>query len=308
MTDDQDKDQELEQYLDGDSKPSRAYAELDREMPPPDLDARILAAAEREVKVTGIDTQRSPPFKAFAWAAIVVLSFSLVLNIVFDEAVREPATEFDGILEEKRSLTAARDNGIAQNDSAPARQLPLKARRDQPADLPTDFDRAQPAQSAEEMREQEVMFASERKRESAAEARFLGEALMELSQDGRVAKVEQPVASAAVSVKPPPEVDESNREQVVQVLQDYSASSAKSADSAPREEPVQVQESPKRFTFYETLRSAEVVVERDPEVELAKILEAFDAERDDEAFLLLKEFRETYPDHPVTTVLAERGL
>ena len=84
MTDDQDK--ELEQYLEGDSKPSSAYAELGDETPPPELDARILAAAEREVKVTGIDAQRSPPFKAFAWAAIVVLSFSLVLNIVFDEA------------------------------------------------------------------------------------------------------------------------------------------------------------------------------------------------------------------------------
>ena len=88
----QDKeDKAIEDYLAGDSAESRRYAELGDEVPPPELDVKILASAEREVKVTGIDSRRAPPFKAFAWAAIVVVSFSLVLNIVFQQAVQDPA-------------------------------------------------------------------------------------------------------------------------------------------------------------------------------------------------------------------------
>ena len=92
----QDKqDKELEEYLDGGSAESRRYAELGDELPPPELDAKILAQAEQEVKVTGIDSRRAPPFKAFAWAAVFVVSFSLVLNIVFDQAVQDPVAEHD---------------------------------------------------------------------------------------------------------------------------------------------------------------------------------------------------------------------
>lgn len=37
-----------------------------------------------------LPTYRAPPFKAFAWAAIVVVSFSVVLNIVFQQAEQDP--------------------------------------------------------------------------------------------------------------------------------------------------------------------------------------------------------------------------
>ena len=302
MTDDQDK--ELEQYLEGDSKPSSAYAELGDETPPPELDARILAAAEREVKVTGIDAQRSPPFKAFAWAAIVVLSFSLVLNIVFDEAVREPLPEFDGFPEVQRSLPAGRENGSAQEDSQPARQVQLKARRDQPADLPTDSDRAQRAHNAEEIREQEVMFASERKRESVAEEQLGAKLLMDLSEDGRIEQLEEPEALAASSApvltampaKSQPEADDTVRAQVVQVLEDYSAQVGKSVPATESAD-LGIQEL-RRYS----------VATRGPNAELGEILTEFYANRDDKAFTLLSKFREAYPDHPVTIALVESGL
>lgn len=44
-------------------------------------------------------TYRAPPFKAFAWAAIVVVSFSVVLNILFQQAEQDPVarmTRMDG--------------------------------------------------------------------------------------------------------------------------------------------------------------------------------------------------------------------
>ena len=53
-------DTELERYLDGESGESRAYAELGDEIPPPELDARILVEAERAVKVTEFDSRRAP--------------------------------------------------------------------------------------------------------------------------------------------------------------------------------------------------------------------------------------------------------
>lgn len=46
-----------------------------------------------------LPTYRAPPFKAFAWAAIVVVSFSVVLNIVFQQAEQDPVarmTRMDG--------------------------------------------------------------------------------------------------------------------------------------------------------------------------------------------------------------------
>lgn len=80
-------DKEFQAYLDGDSAESRHYADLGAEEPPPEVDARILAEAERAVKVERPSDHRAPPFKSFAWAAVVVLSFSLVLNILFREPV-----------------------------------------------------------------------------------------------------------------------------------------------------------------------------------------------------------------------------
>ncbi len=86
------------------------------------------------------DTRRAPPFKAFAWAAIVVLSFSLVLNIVFDEAVRDPVAELDDLLGEQRPSDAfdvvleeaqspdARDNRQVKDDLKEARQKVIELR------------------------------------------------------------------------------------------------------------------------------------------------------------------------------------
>ena len=90
-----DDDRELDRYLEGGADASRRYAELGDELPPPELDAKILAEAERGAKVTPLNARRAPPFKAFAWAAIVVLSFSLVLNIVFQETVQDPARQLE---------------------------------------------------------------------------------------------------------------------------------------------------------------------------------------------------------------------
>jgi hypothetical protein len=285
MTDDQDK--ELEQYLEGDSKPSRAYAELGDETPPPELDARILAAAEREVKVTGIDAQRSPPFKAFAWAAIVVLSFSLVLNIVFDEAVREPVAEFNGILEQAQ--TPAVLDEVRKLEQMPAASAEAKVRRDQPVEFSTngDFDEGDLDASNDEVRARKELALSARKRESSVERQVLRR-MEVMPEERRLTATTRQLSQDALL-----------REQIVAVLEDYSAQLSTLALSS---------EAAARVDDSTTELDAESKVVGDPEAELANIIDAFNANRDDEAFAKLVEFREAWPGHAVTLALAERGL
>ena len=299
MTEDHDidkQDKELEQYLDGDTPPSRAYAELGEEMPPPELDAGILAAAEREVKVTGINAQRAPPFKAFAWAAIVVLSFSLVLNIIFDESVRDPIAELDGILKEERpsdafdvileeaQSPAELDNRQVKENLMQAQQAETKLRRDQPA-IAADQDHKE-------------IVVTTRKRESSEDVRRMRE-MRDAPQERRAAARTAPVALPATIRQSPR--DAFAREQIVQVLEDYSVRLSPQSMSAKAKAMESIDDSVAEL-------SADSTVADDPETEMREILEAFRARRDDEAFELLEAFRETWPDHPVATTLTERGL
>lgn len=89
------------------------------------------------------------------------------------------------------------------------------------------------------------------------------------------------------------------REQIVAVLEDYSAQLSTLALSS---------EAAARVDDSTTELDAESKVVGDPEAELANIIDAFNANRDDEAFAKLVEFREAWPGHPVTLALAERGL
>ncbi len=89
MTDSQ-EDREFEAFLAGDSGPEwvdRCVA-AGSEEPPPEVDARILAAARDAAKVQRLKFgPRGGWLKPVALAATVVLSFSVVLNLVIDAPV-----------------------------------------------------------------------------------------------------------------------------------------------------------------------------------------------------------------------------
>ena len=77
-------DSALDDYLAGESDVSRGYDALGAECPPPELDERILAEAERAAKVRPFPFARKtrwldPPI---AIAATLLLSFSLVMSII----------------------------------------------------------------------------------------------------------------------------------------------------------------------------------------------------------------------------------
>ncbi len=113
------EDQEFEEYLAGKSVLSDRYAQLDEELPSGDIDDRILGEAERAVKVTTLTPkagQRNWMVPA-ALAATVLLSFSLVMRIVTD-APRgiEPDALFD--LEQESGDDGASAEAKAQDQLA----------------------------------------------------------------------------------------------------------------------------------------------------------------------------------------------
>lgn len=87
-------DRELENYLAGDSPLSRRYRAASREVPPPELDAAVLAAAR--AAVVHAPRRRARWQLPLAAAATVVLGVSLVSQLRFDavpEAVRADRAE-----------------------------------------------------------------------------------------------------------------------------------------------------------------------------------------------------------------------
>ncbi len=278
-------DKALEVYLDGGSAESRRYAELGDELPPPELDARILAEAEREVKVTRLDSRRAPPFKAFAWAAIVVLSFSLVLNIVFQQAVQDPVAELEGM---------ARRADAPVPSSAPAEskmsEIVVEARKTDSADAIAP------------------MAAEERLRESPGRVAAQEFRAMEQTEAGGVGSTDAPASrqllakqATGLAAAPEPAAD----------LDDFAIANLARDRKLDRPDAIRVIED--YLGYPEDDETAvperrELLQEGDSAVELQRVLELFETGREDDALAALAEFRSQYPDHPVSAELQERGL
>jgi len=86
---DQNQDKEFEAFLAGESELADRYTEMGQEEPPPALDAQILAEAHNAAKVHRVEFgPRGGWLKPIALAATVLLSLSLVMNIIVDTPVR----------------------------------------------------------------------------------------------------------------------------------------------------------------------------------------------------------------------------
>jgi hypothetical protein len=279
----QDKeDKTLEQYLDGGSAESKRYAELGDELPPPELDARILAEAERAVKVTGIDSRRAPPFKAFAWAAIVVVSFSLMLNIVFDQAVQDPGAELGGMVQ--RSAEPA-------PTAPPPEEVYVAARKAE-----RSMRSAQSGANDLWVAESGRVAAPEEPADVEGKSNDdIGVALTEAERKESRYRQDAPVPAAAPETASisgagsfaDAQVTDPNGADVMQLIADHLAlpSGAEREQSLMKAAPADAGEA-------ESLR---------------QILDLYEAGRGNEALAALAEFRSEYPDHPVSEELRERG-
>lgn len=275
-----DDDRELDRYLEGGADASRRYAELGDELPPPELDAKILAAAERVAKVTPLNARRAPPFKAFAWAAIVVLSFSLVLNIVFQETVQDPARQLESM--------AGRAN-VPARDAPPASASPAAEADDVLANSKRDLALRAPAEPGVAERKERGMEILMRKR-SAAEDTAPSETVATYG-------VEEGVSSLAQA----PMLGMGSDATTMSVLAEYLAKS----ESEGRLDGIGgALADLKVATKADT--DANIVDDADDEVH--EIFELYERGSEEEALERLVKFRAANPEHPVSVELEERGL
>jgi len=294
-------DKELDQYLDGGSSESRAYAELGDETPPPELDARILAEAERAVKVTPIDSRRAPPFKAFAWAAIVVLSFSLVLNIVFEQAAQDPLAELEAKgkrsaapQESLDSLTVRSRADQAQAGPGSAEEVVVSARKMEPTPPESAMvARDQPVESVNrEADMQEELQAFQQLTQSTGrsedEAALLFEVRENAATAGLLAEAEKD-ASLAPNLPGSSKVDGDAQDITalsMEIVADYLAEAEGRSDAV-----------------------ASLATDgEEPRAELTRILDSYNEGDREAAAAALAEFRAGHPEHPVSMALEERGF
>ncbi|NND37369.1 MAG: hypothetical protein HKN81_09575 [Gammaproteobacteria bacterium] len=285
----QDKDDKaLEDYLDGGSAESKRYAELGDELPPPELDAKILAQAEREVKVTGIDSRRAPPFKAFAWAAVFVVSFSLVLNIVFEQAVQDPVAELEGMANRSAEPVPSAEPFPSVRRGEEILATAKKAERPPASAAPSE--KPAPVRSAGRvMPEQESVDAAEEHMDLRhAEADEVEQSRVRQDAPSVAAAAPEPADTAGLGTSGGQAKGQQTVAATMQTVADYLALPA----GAGREQAL--------------LRSMSVA--DDDASALKEVLDLYEAGREREALEALAEFRSEYPDHPVSVELEERGL
>lgn len=262
-------DKDLKDYLDGDSQVSRRYAELGNETPPPELDARILAKAGRAVKISRLDSRRAPPFKAFAWAAIVVLSFSLVLNIVFEQAVRDREAKWDSATGRAVAPAAPlapedREAGITLRKAERGQRENMTTVQQVPDEPKVEVDKSAPQDLMEMLGRADADAAGEARDRPAGTARR-GAVDERSTEEGSAVEF----ASA-----PEPLPAEASGKRAMELVADYLAKVAAAGDESS--------------------------------IALKNILETYRAGRTDAALRALTEFRAAHPEHPVSQALEEQ--
>jgi hypothetical protein len=289
-----DDDTELDHYLEGGADASHRYAELGDELPPAELDAQILAEAERAAKVTPLNARRAPPFKAFAWAAIVVLSFSLVLNIVFQQAVQDPARQLD-----EEVVADARRTNVPASDAAPAPASPAVEADEVLANVKRDLSMRAPAEPtavapADERKEREVG-VSTRKRAAAADQAMPATAESSGVEEGVSSFAQAPtVATATARAKP-------GATTPMGALAEYLAEFKAEARAEGRTDAIS-------GMLVDLNAKTDDDIDADADDELRAILELHEQGSEDEAAARLVEFRTANPEHPFSVELDERGL
>lgn len=132
------EDKAFDEYLDGASPVSRRYAALESEEPPAALDAEILEAARRGAAPNVFPLKR-PPRRWMApvtLVAMIVLSFSLVMSIVFDTPVLTDDIPVTTITEADRVEREMQDVAAEQSAARPLAAPPARPQRPTPITTP----------------------------------------------------------------------------------------------------------------------------------------------------------------------------
>lgn len=283
---DQRDEREFDAYLSGESPVSRQYAELAAAEPPPELDARILAAAEAEVNVVPLRRPWQRWATAVGVAATVMLAFTLVMQIAIEPfwqgdvsappasvvlmekaELQQPAT-----LEKKESPAATSPQGRFDTPAAPPGRVAADAAREQLLDdlAPAE---AQPGLADMDV---QVPVASSLK---APEPEALAGAAMKVGESVLITEARLADAVAVIRAARTTEADRVERQQGA------ARARARTADEGGM--------------------ASDALPDGDPQAQLDEILRLYDAGDHIGAATRLSEFRTTHPEHPVSLRLAD---
>jgi len=276
MTDPRD-DADFEAYLDGDSPVSRRYAQFASEEPPPELDTEILEAARHAVRPNVVPLKKSPRrwMMPVTVAATIVLSFSLVMSIVFDPSVIPTDNEM-------QLKTLLKENDMAQAEArAPAADAIASAAP--PPSMPGEnaMGRAKPAKKMET-----TGLATQAIDMPAAGA----PASVALSIDaaGSTVRDTSELLADLRALAPRADADELAAAEQSRLRRENGAFAALQSKSLPDEADL-----------------ADHAAGPDADDEIGKILALFDADEEQAALDALKSFSRSRPGHPASQIYFE---
>jgi hypothetical protein len=268
---DQRDDKAFKDFLAGESGLADQYKELGREEPPPETDAFILAEARKAAKVHQLEFgPRGGWLKPVALAATVLLSLSLVMNIVLDMPVR-----FEQVVPGSAEPSAPRYS----------EQPEIKAR------VQREMLKSEEQQLSAELAE--IAVTARRKSSAPQDApqavSALRSAVSIVDRDGALSVVGQYVAATRTGRV---EADETER----RLMLDEEKALLTMPDSGADE----------TFALPANKRMPEDDLETDPESILLEIERLNAGGAPEEAARLLEEFLMTYPDHPVSVKIRQQ--
>jgi hypothetical protein len=267
-------EEDIDEYLSGRSPVSKHYQMLGDDSPPPELDARILAKAERAATVRSL----VKPNKNTRWtlplaiAATVMLSFSLVMNIMISET--EISESVRGI-----SADSPRRRASADEDS-----LPASAETAAPGRMERE-EVAAPREFAELKSERRVVTAVEPPaQDSVARSK---------------AAQNRPMSAAAT----PADLGD-----MIEVIRGYLETEIPDRASGATNPMAEAEIPTDQMSVSSSLAAAQKKDQyTTPEGQLVEILALYDSDQSDAADTAIRNFRATFPDHTVSELLSQRG-
>ena len=273
---------DFDEYLAGHSPVSKNYEALGDEGPSPQLDARILAEAERTTKVRSLPVQN----KKATWtvplaiAATIMLSFSLVMNIV-NETEKPPSSRSNSADVARRRAPASQEQTLSSADSLTTGRIEADL-----ADTPHELDELK-AEKPAAMRLQPL--AEDANEEAAIYPTTMAKSVRDM-----------PVAASPTSTDLVAMIDT-----IRGYLNAETPVRASGATNLMAETEISTDEVGKSSIVVTARRKDPYT---SPEGQLEEILTIYDTKRPEAARAAISDFRDRYPDHRVSVLLLERGF
>lgn len=268
-------ERELEAYLAGNSPVSRQYAELPDAQPPTELDARILAAAEAEVKVVPIGRPWQRWAAAVGVAATVMLAFTLVMQVAikpFGQSETTPPPAAIVLMEEAE---------VRERERREEKEAPLSVRPLDRVDAPAAPPGRMADDAARELLRDELVPAEMQPGLAGMEARVPVVPSLNAPQP-------EAFAGAPMQAGEPVVITEARLADAVELIR------ASRTDSPMRAKSVDVDGV-----------ASDALAAVTPEEQLDEVLRLYEAGDHIGAATRLDEFRAAHPEHPVSLSLAD---